>query len=177
MNRLPNLTGKTVLVVGAVSCDIYSIPADYVIAASGGIKNAPRADMLVSIDNSMRHVPGADADFTGLRVVGIPSEDPAHLYIPLPYEEVRLDERTVVHVRNNALSAIRLAAQCGATKIVLVGFDLAAYDAASATVGFDRVMVTAMPALISEMSALGVTVEYHMGPAPAKRSKTWPMST
>lgn len=177
MNRLPNLTGKTVLVVGAVSCDISAIPADYVIAASGGIKNAPRADMLVSIDNSMRHVPGADADFTGLRVIGIPSEDPAHLYIPLPYEEVRLDERTVVHVRNNALSAIRLAAQCGATKIMLAGFDLAAYDSYNAVVGFGGVMVTAMPALIAEMSARGVTVEYFMAPAPTKRSKTWPMST
>lgn len=170
MKRLPDLTGKTVLVVGAVPCDLAPTTRDYTIAASGGVKNAPNADMLVTIDNNMAHVAGwIDNNFTGIRVTGIPSDDPAHTYIALPYESVQVAPGNIVHVRNNALSAIRIAADRGAKRVLLAGFDLAAYDTQNAALGFDGVLVTALPALISELAARGVAVEHVRPPQQRKR--------
>lgn len=173
MNRLPDLTGKTVLVVGAVPCDIASTVRDYTIAASGGVKNAPDADMLVTIDNKMAHVEGwADANFTGIRVVGIPSDDLAHIYYAFPYESVQVAPGNVVHARNNAISAIRIAAERGAKRIMLAGFDPAAYDVLNAPSGYDGVLAGALPALISELTARGIVVEYVVAappPAPPRK--------
>lgn len=169
MNRLPDLTGKTVLVVGGAPCDVSAATADYTIAASSGIKYAPNADMLVTIDNVMPpQGVGADATHGGLRVVGIPTDDPAHLYVALPYEAVEVAGRGTVHVRNNGISAIRLAAECGAARIVLAGFAPAAYDAANEQFGYAGVVAAALPALIAELAARGVTVEYCEAPV-AKR--------
>ena len=161
MKRLPDLTGKTVLVVGAIPCDISGTARDYTIAASGGVKNAPSADMLVTIDNNMAHVEGwSERDFGGVRVTGIPSADPAHIHIALPYESVQVAPGNVIHARNNAISAIRIAAERGAKRVLLAGFDLAAYDKQCAPLGYEGVLVNALPALISEFAARGVVVEY-----------------
>lgn len=171
MNRLPDLTGKTVLVVGAVPCDIGTVAADYVIAVSAGVKNAPNADMLVSIDNNMAHAVGWDEkSFTGIRVIGIPSADEAHIYCPFPYESIQVAPGHVTHFRNNGTSAIRLAADRGAKRVLIAGFDAAAYDRQSAPLGFDGVLVNAMPALIAELRGRGLTVEYV--PAPTIRKRT-----
>ena len=176
MQRLPDLTGKTVLVVGGAPCVLGAHNADYIIAASSGIKSAPNADMLVTIDNMMPpYGVGADADFTGLRVVGVPSGNPAHLYIPFPYERVRLAPLHTVEVRNNGLAAIRLAAKQGARRILLAGFDPAKYDAANVEYGYDRVTATAFPALIAELRTTGVEVEQidlpALPPQPKRKTK------
>lgn len=173
MNRLPDLTGKTVLVVGAIPCDISAVVSDYVIAASAGVKNAPNADMLVSIDNNMAHAVGWDEkSFTGVRVVGIPSADEAHIYYPFPYESVQVAPSQVTHFRNNGISAIRLAAERGAKRVLIAGFDAAAYDAQSAPLGYDGALVNAMPALIAELRGRGLTVEYVSAtPAPTSRKR------
>jgi len=168
MNRLPDLTGKTVLVVGGAPCDVSAVVADYTIAASGGIKHVPDADMLIAIDNKMPpHAIGADAGFAGVRVTGVPSD---HLYLPFPYESVTLKPGHTVHIRNNGLSAIRTAAECGAKYILLAGFDAAPYDTENAHLGYDAgILATALPALIAELSGRGVAVE-HYAP-PVKRGK------
>lgn len=175
MNRLPDLTGKTVLIVGGAQCVVSAAHADYVIAASSGVKNAPTADMLVTIDNVMPpHAIGADVGFTGLRVTGVPSDDPTLVYVPFPYEHVQVGPNRTMHVRNNGVSAIRLAADQGATRILLAGFDPSRYDSLNIEYGFDGVTAAAIPALIAELAARGVTVEYYSQPEPApKRSKSW----
>lgn len=166
MNRLPDLTGKTVLVVGSAVCDASAVIADYIIAASGGIKNAPNADMLVSIDNDMSRVVGwYEAGFLGLRVVGIPSADVAHVYYPFPYENVQVAPGNTVHARNNGISAIRLAADRGAKRVLLAGFAPAVYDTFNAPYGYDGVLTAALPALISELAQRGIAVEYVPPPA------------
>lgn len=170
MKRLPDLTGKTVLVVGSAPCDISSILRDYTIAASGGIKNAPDADILVTIDNDMRHTGWNDPSFRGLRVVGVPSENPAHLYISLPYDSVQVAPGNVVHMRNNGISAIRVAVERGAKRVLLAGFSPAEYDALNTPYGFDGVLVVALPALIAELSGRGVSVEYVKSPQQRKRN-------
>jgi len=166
--KLPDLTGKTVAIIGGAPGATVP-PADYVIAASSGICAAPSADMLVMIDGKVPpHCPGTDADFTGLRVVGIPVDRTDALYIPLPYEVTR-----GVHFRNNGISAIRIAADCGAARILLSGFDPAAYDAFNAEFGYAGLTAAALPALIAELSARGVTVEFYAPPAAPKRGKSW----
>lgn len=176
MKRLPDLTGKTVLVVGGGQCAIEAVVADYIIAASSGIRSAPKADMLVTIDNVMPpHGIGSDRGFTRLRVVGIPSADASHVYIPLPYERVKFSAVNEVHFRNNGISAIRIAAERGAKKILLAGFDPKAYDTLNEPFGFAGVLAAAMPALISELSARGVVVEYVVAraavPSPPPRKR------
>lgn len=173
MNRLPDLIGKTVLIVGGASCDISAAQADYVIAASSGVAKAPKADMLVTIDNVMPpHAAGADVGFAGLRVSGVPSDDPAHVYVPFPYEHVTVG-RAVVHMRNNGVSAIRLAADRGATRILLAGFAPEAYDTFNSQFGYDGVTAAAIPALIAELAARGVTVEHYVAPPPTPAKRGW----
>jgi hypothetical protein len=140
-----------------------------VIAASSGVRNAPTADMLVTIDNVMPpHSVGADAGFAGLRVAGVPSDDLTHVYVPFPYEHVQVGPNRTVHVRNNGISAIRLAAERGATRIVLAGFDPKGYDAFNAPYGYDGVTAAAIPALIAELAGRGVAVEYYAAPPTDK---------
>lgn len=165
--KLPDLSGKTVAVIGGAPGATVP-PADYVIAASSGICAAPTADMLVMIDGKVPpHCPGTDADFTGLRVVGIPVERVDALYIPLPYEVAR-----GVHFRNNGISAIRIAAECGAARILLSGFDPAAYDSFNAEFGYAGLTAAALPALMFELSGRGITVEFYTPPA-VKPRKSW----
>lgn len=169
MNRLPDLTGMTVLVVGGAQCDVSAAQADYVIAASSGVRHVPNANMLVSIDNMIPlHRAGADRGFNGIRVSGVPSDDPAHIYVPFPYEHVHVGPNRTVHVRNNGISAIRLAADRGATRILLAGFAPAEYDSFNAEHGYDGVTAAAIPALIAELAGRGITVEFYTAPAADK---------
>jgi len=161
--KLPDLTGKTVAIVGAAPSATVP-PADYVIAASSGLKFAPNADMLVMIDGFMpERALGADDGFSGLRIIGIPGVRDDALYVTLPYEVAN-----GVHFRNNGISAIRLAADCGAKHIVLSGVDAAKYDADNAHLGFAGLTAAALPSLIAELSGRGVTVEFYAPPKPRK---------
>lgn len=75
--------------------------------------------------------------------------------IDFPRERVSLQTGTVLHIRNNSISAIRLAADLGASKIVLVGFDPAAYEKKNDFSGF----AVALDALITELREKGISVE------------------
>jgi len=169
MMSMPDLRNKTVAIIGnAVGC--VRPPADYTIAVSGGIKYAPDADMLVSIDAKC---PDAyfDADtiaafkaFACLYIVGVPTDDQRATYRTLIYENVG-----GVHFRNNGMSAIRIAAECGATKILLAGFDAERYDTINAAFGFKGLIAKGLPALISELAEKGVQVEYYVPVRVAKK--------
>lgn len=167
--KLPDLTGKTVAVVGAAPGATVP-PADYVIAASGGLRIAPNADMLVMIDGKMwdGYHTAFDDSFAGLRVVGVPTDRVPALYIPFQYETANGKQ-----FRNNGISAVRLAAQCGAKRILLSGFDWEAYDAANAHVGYAGLTASAVTALIAELAAQGVAVEYCVPPVKPKVAKSW----
>lgn len=142
-------TGATVAVVSNVegmSADqVAAVRADRVIAVNRAVVHAPGADMMVSIDGNW-----PDAPFSGIRVVGVPGIDGAQ-YVSLPYEVVGS-----VEMRNNAISAIRLAEQAGATRIVLVGFNTDRYEQIH---NFPH-LTRAMGALIAELGARGVQVEF-----------------
>jgi hypothetical protein len=132
------------------------------IAVRRAFRLAPDADMLVAIDGetgSLDDTFWRDArDFAGLKVTGTQSETLDALYLPIPHERVRLSEHHVVEFRNNGLAAIRIAAQAGAKKIVLVGFDTERYEQAHARTGFLG-LTAGLAALTAELAGQGVKVE------------------
>jgi hypothetical protein len=127
------------------------------IAINRAVAVAPWADMLVSIDGNW---PAEGEDFAGMRIVGIESDVDA-LYVHLPHEVVTLAPGHVVELRNNALSAMRIAAAAGAVKLVLFGFDPARYEDIHSFPG----LAIGLAALIAELHAQGIEVEYYLMPA------------
>ena len=123
--------------------------ADRVIAVSNAAEKAPWADMAVAIDGNF------PADFAGMRVIGFESDAVDALYVNMPHEVVTLGVGHVVHIRNNALAAIRLAQRAGAARIVLAGFDTARYEEQWTFRG----LTEGLAALIAELRAQGVIVE------------------
>lgn len=129
------------------------------IAVNRAVSVAPWADMLVSIDANW---PPEGEDFTGMRVVGIESDVDAY-FVHMPYEEVELEPGNVVHLRSNALSAMRIAAAAGAAKLVLFGFDTARYEEIHSFPG----LTIGMAALVAELRARGIEVEFAASDEPA----------
>lgn len=163
----PIWSGQTVAVIGNGPSLIDELLAEAkgrpCIAVNRGARRAPWADMLVSIDANW---PDECADFAGLRIVGVEREELDALYVAMPYEAVTLAPGHVIHLRNNALAAIRIAAQAGASEILLYGMDPAEYEALHDFRGFAEGLL----ALIGELQARGITC-WHVKPAaePARK--------
>lgn len=115
---------------------------------------APDADMLVALDGSSGTLDDPFWDdarsFAGMKVTGTESEDLDANYLPMPHETVQLREGHVVQIRNNGLAAIRIAAQTGASKIILLGFDTENYEQVHANTGFVG-LTKGLEALITEL--------------------------
>ncbi len=131
------------------------------IAANRAVAHAPWADMLVSIDGNW---PAEAEHFEGMRVVGIESDLDA-LYVHLPHEVVTLGPGHVIHMRNNLLSAMRMAAAAGAAKIVLYGVDPERYEDIHSFPG----VAIGLAALTAELQAAGVQVEHFAAPPKNKK--------
>lgn len=159
---IPNLwEGKTVAIIGtgatATPEALEAVREVPTIAANAAIKLVPNADMLVSIDANW---PAEAAGFKGVRVVGVPCDADAE-YVGVSYEAVRVSPNEVLHIRSNGLLAMRLAAQAGAKKIVLVGFDPAAYQAKQEALGYAfRGYIEGFAAVKAELEAAGVEVAH-----------------
>jgi len=130
------------------------------IAVNRAAAVAPWADMLVSIDGNW---PAEAKDFAGMRVVGVESELDA-FYVHLPHEVVTLEPGNVVHLRNNAMAAMHIAAAAGAAKLMLFGFDTERYEELHCFPG----LTIGLAALTAELRAQGVQVEHY---APLARPK------
>lgn len=166
--EVPNdlFAGKTVAVL-ATGPSMTQELADSVqqyprIAVRRAMRFAPDAEMLVAIDGAVGTLDDSfwdDAkDFAGLRVTGTESADLDALYLPMPYEVVTIREGHVVHIRNNGLAAARIAAQGGAAKILLLGFDTEHYEEVHAHTGFLG-LTEGLAALTAELEAQGIEVE------------------
>jgi hypothetical protein len=154
--QLPQWHGQTVAVIGAaptltpaLADSVQHLPC---IAINRAVLLAPWAQVLMSIDGNW---PTGIEAFEGLRVVGVLGIE-GGAYLPIPYEVVDLGPAHQVHIRSNALAAIRLAAQCGASKIVLLGFDTERYEQIHAFRGLTQ----GLAALIAELAAQGASVEF-----------------
>lgn len=157
----PIWQGKTVAIIGngptASAKAVAALCNCKIIAVNRAIVHAPQADILVSIDGNWPvegdHFPEYEK-FRGLRVVGIESDGIDALYLNLPHEVVTLGPGHVVHLRNNALFAMRLAAKLGAKKLILLGFDPARYEEIHNFPGFQIGLDT----LVDELEEQGIEV-------------------
>lgn len=120
-------------------------------------KLAPDADMLVAMDGNW---PQEWRDFAGLRVTGVQDDDLDALYIGPRWERVKLAANHEIEIHNSGLTAIRIAAEMGAARIILAGFapDTPGHwydDVQEAYTGAPQ----GLAAIEAELTARGVIVE------------------
>ena len=160
----PLWAGKTVAILTSLAtpAQVASVAHLPRIAVRRACFLAPDADMLVALDAPYGPADGSfwdeAGDFAGLRVCGVECELEA-LYVNVPHEVVTLGANHVVHIRNNGLFAMRIAAMAGARRILLLGFDAARYEALHKFRG----MAEALAALVAKLRAQGVAVDFIEG--------------
>ena len=132
---------------------------------------APDADMLVAMDGNW---PQEWRDFAGLRVTGVQDDDLDALYIGPRWERVQMAPGHEIEIHNSGLTAVRIAALMGASKIIMAGFAPENprhwYDDDVDTgnyVGLSQ----ALQALEDELTAKGVKVERYTAPAAPEKAK------
>lgn len=174
-------TGETVAVIcnsPGVEGLLGSVSQYKRIAVRRAFELVPDADMLVALDGPSGSADDSfwrDAkDFKGLKVIGIPDTDiPRALYPGLMYERVEIGPAHTIEIRNNGLAGIRLAAQGGAAKILLVGFDADRYDEAHADTGFWG-LAEGLEQITTELRGRGIEVERVESGDPKPRAKRPP---
>lgn len=126
------------------------------IAVNRAVRFAPWADMFVALDP---HHPfwSNKADFAGLKVCGVECDIDA-LYPGMLYEQVTIAPGHIIHIRNNFLAAMRIAAMSGAARIVLLGVDASAYDQAHSDTGFFG-FTEGLAQLSDELRSQGIVVD------------------
>ena len=128
-------------------------------------KLAPDADMVVGVDGAR------DAEFwawvienfQGLKITSEETDElpPEVMYFWHRWEMVTISEipSHVIEFRNNGMSAIHLAAQAGAAKTLLLGFDAARYEEVHGHRGFIG-LTQGLEQLTATLRAQGIEVEY-----------------
>ena len=133
---------------------------------------APDADMLVAMDGNW---PQEFRDFAGLRVTGVKDDSLDALYIGPRWERVTLSPVSQIEIHNSGLTAIRIAAEMGASKIIMAGFDPENprhwYDDEVDTGNVYTGLSKALEALRAELSAKGVTVEEYAPPVKPRAKR------
>jgi len=137
------------------------------IAVNRAVKYAPSADMFVALDPHREHWAEVE-HFAGIKIVGVESDqdflEDAH-YAGMFYERVEIGANHVIEIRNNYLAAMRIAARCGASKIVLLGLDVEAYQRKVDDCDFHG-LAEGIAQIAAELRAAGVEVE-HPDPLPS----------
>ena len=132
---------------------------------------APDADMLVAMDGNW---PQEYRDFAGLRVTGVQDDDLDALYIGPRWERVQLAPGHEIEIHNSGLTAVRIAALMGASRIIMAGFDPENprhwYDDHVDTGGYVG-LSQALQAIEAELTAKGVIVERYNAPAASAKAK------
>lgn len=177
----PMWAGKTVAVL-ASGASLTQEAADSIkhlprIAVRRAVRLAPDADMVLALDGPPNHGFWSEVQtFSGIRICGVECDDLDAKYVHIPHEVVALSAANVVHVRNNGLAAIRVAAMAGAAKILLLGFDPEPfnhfYDGVDSDWDQYPGLAAGLSMLTAELQARGIVVERHFTapvPVPAKR--------
>lgn len=139
------------------------------IAVNRAIRVAPWADMLLAMDGNW---PEEFRAFVGMRVTGTADASLDALYIGHRSESVTLGPGKVVSVRNSGLMAVRIAAEMGAVRILLAGFDPdqpTHFDATPA--GPYTGLAEGLKQITAELHRQGVSVEYAIS-APKRIRRT-----
>jgi hypothetical protein len=97
------------------------------VCARWAIKRAPDADMCIAVDAppNFDFWPYAMEHYRGLKITAVETDElpPEVMWWPHRHELVTLGPNHQVEFRNNGMSAIHIAEQAGAAKILLLGFD------------------------------------------------------
>ncbi len=164
--------GETVAILGngaAMTKALADSLAGYKrVAVNRAVRFAPSADMFVALDPDPQHWAAAEG-FSGLRVCGVECDIDA-LYAGMWYETVNMPGGARLHIRNNFLAAIRIAALAGASKILLAGVDAPLYDEIHAHTGFSG-FTEGLAQITAELRAQGVEIE-QVGAVPAVPMRT-----
>lgn len=173
----PDWAGQTVAVLGSgpslTPAVIESLAQHRVIVVNYSFALAPEADMLVALDADPVFWASA-AGFTGMRVCGTAIDEIDALCAGPRFERITLAPGHVIETCNSGLAAIRIAAEMGAARIILAGFDPETgghFDGRPADApGTPREYVglaQGLAALIAELQGKGVAVEWFEPAAPA----------
>ncbi|MBY0237870.1 MAG: hypothetical protein K2X55_01000 [Burkholderiaceae bacterium] len=152
----PEWRGETVAVLGNAPCllqELERLPRPmHAIACNQAAAKAPWAEMMVSIDANW--LPEVES-YPGIRIVGFERDGLDAYFLHIPHEIVTVAPGHDLHIRSNLLAAIRIAAQAGAARILLVGIDPEYYEANLAAPG----TVAGLAAVTRELAAAGIVVE------------------
>jgi len=121
---------------------------------------APDADMLVCMEGNW---PQEYREFAGLRVTGVLDDDLDALYIGPRWERVQMEAGRVIEIHNSGLTAVRVAALMGASRIILAGFapeTQRRWHDDEVDTGAYIGLTEALKALEAELTARGVIVEW-----------------
>lgn len=156
--------GETVAVLasgpGMSEAVAQELSGHRVIVVNYTLRAAPWADMLVAIDG---HWPQEFRDFAGLRVTSLADATLDALCYPMPDEQVTVG-RARISFRNSGLAAIRIAADMGAARIILAGYqpeDKRHWYEAGEAAGSYLGVREGLDKIAAELRARGVTVEFH----------------
>ncbi|MCR4332817.1 MAG: hypothetical protein NUV34_08990 [Sulfuricaulis sp.] len=175
--------GKTVAVLASGAADMSAESlaleqelADAVrhlprICARWAIKRAPDADMCIAVDAppNVDFWPYALANFKGLKLTAVETDAlPDVMFWWHRWEMITISEvpSHVIEIRNNGMSAIHLAEQGGAAKILLLGFypekAVWFYDTDQSTHApiLYHGLAEGLAQLTAKLRARGVEVEY-----------------
>lgn len=181
----PDWVGKTVVILGGGPSMSQAVADalrqyDVRVVVNDAHFLAPDADMLVALDGVW---PDGYGTFAGLRVTGVHDGHEAAMYVGPMYERITLAPGHIVEVRNSGLAAIRLAADAGAARIILAGFEpsTGAHWSGSTTVGLDVSaaypghLAEGLAALRTELAARvpTVLVEDYIAPPQVAPKKKW----
>jgi hypothetical protein len=163
--------GATAAVLGAgpsLTPDIAeALRSHFVIAVNAAVSIAPWADMLVALDAGW---PAEWREFPGMRVTGIEDADLDAFYVGHRFHRVRTAGGEI-EIRNSGLEAIRIAAEMGASRIILVGFEPERpgyfYDDEVDTADFHVGVAEGLQQITAALAARGVVVERYAPEATA----------
>lgn len=97
----------------------YGCGADHIVAVNQAVRALPDAEMLVALDAPWRT---EYHDFAGIKVCGLPDPEVDGFHLGHAPEIVTLPGGGRCQLRNSGITALRLAIECGAARLVLVGF-------------------------------------------------------
>lgn len=174
----PDWKGKTVVVLGGGPS--FNVPLaeslrhHVCIAVSYVAKLVPWADAMLALDGNVEVWDDITAGYAGIKMCGTPSDQIDGMFVGSCYEAIKLAPLRTIEIRNSGLAAIRIAARCGASRILLVGFDPETYThAAGYPASPDDTphepyphMIEGLAAVVASVRASGVTVEF-VAPSPA----------
>lgn len=178
----PNWAGKTVAVFGGGPSFntplAESLREHITIAVNHVVSLVPWVDAMVALDGDIDYWKSVPNDYAGLKMCGVPSDDIDAMFIGSMYETIVLTPHHTVDVRNSGLAAIRIAARCGASRILLLGFDPDTYTHA---VGYPiapesnpnvayPLLSAGLESVIASVRASGVAVEF-VAPLPLPQQR------